>query len=96
MYEHDTKEFNENLVKQFLLNGTVVAPTESLLIQTDLIKKLTEKIQSNKTFCFKTDPGKFGWCATCKVGWECCQCIMNISCPLIEQQAIVKSVLIQL
>ena len=70
MYEHDTKEFNENLVKQFLLNGTVVAPTESLLIQTDLIKKLTEKIKSNKTFCFKTDPGKFGWCATCKVGCE--------------------------
>ena len=70
MYEYDTKEFNETLVKQFLLNGSVVAPTESLLIQTDLIKKLTEKIQSNKTFCFKTEPGTFGWCATCKVGLQ--------------------------
>ena len=63
----EIKGVDEDFVKQFLLNGSVVVPTESLLIQTDSLKKLTEKIQSNKTFCFKTVPGKFGWCATCKV-----------------------------
>ena len=65
------KDLNEDFVNQFLLNGSVTVPTESLIIQTDSVKKLTEKIQSNKTFCFKTVPGDFGWCATCKVGTGC-------------------------
>ena len=63
----DIKEFNEESVRQFLLNGSVVAPAESLLFQTDSLKKLTANFQGNRTFCFKTNPGKFGWCATCKV-----------------------------
>ena len=63
----DLNSIDEVFVKQFILNGSVIAPTETLLIQTDSLAKLTEKIKSNKTFCFNTDPGKFGWCATCKV-----------------------------
>ena len=63
----ELKDLDEEFVKQFLLNGTVTAPTEAHLFQTDALRKLTEKIKSNKTFCFKTTPGKFGWCATCRV-----------------------------
>ena len=36
-------------------------PTEALLIPTD-------KMNNNKTYCFSTRNGPFGWCATCKVG----------------------------
>ena len=79
------EEFNEDFVKHFLLNDSVVAPapTESLLIQTDSLKKITEKIQSNKTFCFKTDPGKFGWCGTCKVGLVC-RCFIRFISPSVS------------
>ena len=63
----ELKDIDEEFVKKFLLNGTVTAPTEAHLIQTDSLRKLTENIKSNKTFCFKTAPGEFGWCATCKV-----------------------------
>merc|ERR1712142_897350 len=56
----------EDFVKQFLLGGKVVVPTESLLLQTDILTQLTETLNTNKTFCFKTDAGQFGWCATCE------------------------------
>ena len=65
--DEEIRDLNEDFVKQFLLNGNVTAPTEALLIQTESLRKLTENIKSNKTFCFKTTAGGFGWCATCKV-----------------------------
>ena len=61
------KNFDNNFVQQFLLNDSIIVPTEALLIQTESLNKIVETIKSNKSFCFKTDPGEFGWCATCKV-----------------------------
>ena len=54
-------------MKQFLFDGVVNVPVESLLISSDNLKELTNSLNSNKTYCFKTDPGKFGWCGTCEV-----------------------------
>ena len=62
----EIKDIDEKFVGQFLINGTVRQPIESMMIPTASIKELTENIRNNKTYCFKTDPGPFGWCATCK------------------------------
>ena len=64
------KSVDNNFMKQFLLNGSIIAPTEALLIKTDSLNKIVETIKNNKSFCFRTDPGEFGWCATCKVSWS--------------------------
>ena len=60
------EDFTEEFMKQFILNETAV-PAETLLIKTESLKRISEKIQRNETFCFKTHPGEFGWCATCQV-----------------------------
>ena len=62
----EIKDIDEKFVGQFLINGTVRQPIESMMIPTASIKELTENIRNNKTYCFQTDPGPFGWCATCK------------------------------
>ena len=62
----EIKDIDEKFVGQFLINGTVRQPIESMMIPTASIKELTENIRNNKTYCFKTDPGPFGWCTTCK------------------------------
>ena len=62
----EIEDLDESFVGQFLINGTVRQPIESMMIPTASIKQLTENIRNNKTYCFKTDPGPFGWCATCK------------------------------
>ena len=49
-------KFDEKFAKEFLERR----PTESLLIPTD-------ETNNNKTYCFSTETGPFGWCATCKV-----------------------------
>ena len=61
------KDIDEEFLNQFLKNGNVSAPTESLLIPTSELRRLTDSLRHNKTFCFKTEPGTWGWCATCKV-----------------------------
>ena len=59
--------FNFRIPESRELYPSLAAPTETLLIQTDSLRNVTENIKINKTFCFKTTPGRFGWCATCKV-----------------------------
>ena len=61
------RERDKKFIEQFLKNGTVVEPTESMLLPTDSIKELNDLIRQNKTHCFRTDPGVAGWCATCRV-----------------------------
>ena len=63
----EKRNIDQEFVKQFLLNGSLVNPTEALMIETEPLDSLTEKLNKNKTFCFKTDPGQFGWYAVCKV-----------------------------
>ena len=67
MEKEEKKNIDQEFVKQFLLNGTLVNPTEALMIETEPLDSLTEKLRNNRTFCFNTDPGEFGWCAVCKV-----------------------------
>ena len=62
----EIEDLDESFVGHFLINGSVRQPIESMMIPTASIQKLTENIRNNKTYCFKTDPGPFGWCATCK------------------------------
>ena len=61
-------DVDEDFVKEFLHT----TPTESLLIPTGEIKKITESVNKNKTYCFATHIGKHGWCATCKVNQNTC------------------------
>ena len=63
MVQNKLKDIDEAFVKQFL-NST---PTESVLIPTPVLSGLAQSLRQNKTYCFKTDPGPWGWCATCKV-----------------------------
>ena len=70
------KDIDETFVKQFL-NST---PTESVLIPTRVLSGLAHSLRQNKTYCFKTDPGPWGWCATCKV--ECELSVSSIQCHL--------------
>ena len=63
MDRNKLKDIDETFVKQFL-NST---PTESVLIPTRELSGLAQSLRQNKTYCFKTDPGPWGWCATCKV-----------------------------
>ena len=61
------------------LNTLLTTPTESLLIPTEeirfgkkfpptsVLRKITDSVKNNKTYCFSTKNGPFGWCATCKV-----------------------------
>ena len=66
--EGDFKEhFDDLFVKQFLLNGSIIAPTETILVASNDLKDLTSTIKANKTYCFKTEAGQYGWCATCRV-----------------------------
>ena len=40
---------------------------------SESIKDLFGTLQANKTYCFSTHPGPFGWCATCDLNakeWE--------------------------
>ena len=60
-------EKDKQFIKQFLENGTVKEPTESMMIPTESLHQLNDLIRQNKTYCFKIDPGVAGWCATCKV-----------------------------
>ena len=39
----------------------------SLHINLESIKDLFSSLKANKTYCFSTDAGPFGWCATCDV-----------------------------
>ena len=64
--DQSLEDFDEEFVKEFLLNGTIHTPTETVLIESE-VKDLTEKIKSNGTYCFRTDVGEHGWCGTCKV-----------------------------
>ena len=59
--------FDEEFVKNFLLNGTIHVPPESVLFPSESLEELTAKIKANKTYCFDTRPGPYGWCATCNV-----------------------------
>ena len=34
---------------------------------TSVLRKITQSVKNNKTYCFSTHNGPFGWCATCKV-----------------------------
>ena len=61
------RDIDEMFVKQFLKNGNVTTPTESVLISTNEFRALTDSLRENRTYCFKTEPGPWGWCATCKV-----------------------------
>ena len=61
------RERDKKFIEQFLKNGTVMEPTESMLLPTDSIKELNDLIRQNNTHCFGIDPGVAGWCATCKV-----------------------------
>ena len=65
-FGEDIEDFTEEFMRQFIQNGSAV-PAETLLIQTESMKRITEQVQRNETFCFKTEPGQFGWCATCQV-----------------------------
>ena len=67
MDNDEIEDLDESFVAHFLINGTVRQPIESMMIPTASIKELTENIRNNKTYCFNTNPGPFGWCATCKV-----------------------------
>ena len=63
-----SSEVDEDFLNQFLVeDGNLTIPAESLLIDTKTLEKLSWDISSNKTYCFNTQPGEFGWCATCKV-----------------------------
>ena len=62
----EMEAISEDFVKQFILNTDSV-PAETVLIHTESLKRITKQIQRNETFCFKTDHGEFGWCATCQV-----------------------------
>jgi hypothetical protein len=69
---------DDDFVKQWLYHQP---PAESLLVPTDEIRwvigwgsatcldpsKITESLKNNKSYCFSTEVGPFGWCATCKV-----------------------------
>ena len=59
--------YDEAFVKKFLVNGNVTLPKESLLLETNSIKDLFSTLKANKTYCFSTDAGPFGWCATCDI-----------------------------
>ena len=61
------RERDKKFIEQFLKNGTVVEPTESMLFPTEGVRELNSLIRQNKTYCFRTDPGVAGWCATCRV-----------------------------
>ena len=61
------RERDKKFMEQFLKNGTVMEPTESMLLPTDSIKELNDLIRQNNTHCFGIDPGVAGWCATCRV-----------------------------
>jgi hypothetical protein len=58
------KEIDDDIIKTWLNDK---APAESVLIPTVENSKFTEALKNNKTYCFSTKPGPFGWCATCKV-----------------------------
>lgn len=36
-------------------------------INSESIRDLFSSLKANKTYCFSTDTGPFGWCATCDV-----------------------------
>ena len=62
----EMEAISEDFVKQFILNNDSV-PAETVLIHTESLRIITDNIQRNETYCFKTDHGQFGWCATCQV-----------------------------
>ena len=39
-----------------------------IFLLSSILRKITEAVNKNKTYCFSTEKGPFGWCATCKVG----------------------------
>ena len=39
-----------------------------IFLLSSTLRKITEAVNKNKTYCFSTEKGPFGWCATCKVG----------------------------
>ena len=34
---------------------------------TSVLRKITQSVNDNRTYCFSTKQGPYGWCATCKV-----------------------------
>ena len=70
-YLDTAQNISENFVRTFLLNGTTHhVPSESLLLPSHVLKDITSSIMANKTYCFDTNPGPYGWCATCKVRYH--------------------------
>ena len=68
--ENGTKELDQidkKFAEQLLNNGSIKVPTETLMLPTDSLAELKALLEMNKTYCFRTSSGPFGWCATCKV-----------------------------
>ena len=60
-------QIDKKFAEQLLINGSIKVPTESIMIPTDSLAELEALLELNHTHCFRTSPGPFGWCATCKV-----------------------------
>ena len=61
------RSFIEYMLKHFKTSdGNIREPTESILLPTHSLDKLN-KLKEKSTYCFKSDPGKAGWCGTCNV-----------------------------
>ena len=69
---------DRNFIEPFLENKTstegnkttIVVPTETIMFPTELMNEKLAVLEQIKTHCFRIDPGKFGWCATCKVSTQ--------------------------
>ena len=72
-------EIDEEFVRQFLQvpAESLLIPTADIRCVTKSVglflnilsvtRKITETVKNNKTYCFSTQVGEYGWCATCKV-----------------------------
>ena len=38
-----------------------------IFFSTSVLRKITQSVNDNRTYCFSTKQGPYGWCATCKV-----------------------------
>jgi len=53
----------EQFVKHFLKSKR---PKEAAIITEDALRNITNAVRNNRTHCFPTDIGKYGWCGTCQ------------------------------
>ena len=71
-YENSVEKLDKNdllFIEQLKTkNGSIRQPTESMMLPTDSLAELDDILKKNTTYCFKMEPGKTGWCATCRVG----------------------------